>query len=54
MSKGRKNDSFMDFRGDINAQLCALVKLTNLEAAYVVSAIRTLDVSRHRNTALPQ
>jgi len=38
----------IDFAGDINAQLCNLVKLTKSESAYVASTIRNLDNSRHR------
>ena len=40
----------IDFAGDINAQLCNLVKLTKSEAAYVASTIRNLDNSRHHKT----
>ena len=42
-------DGLLDFSGDVNAQLCALFKLTKPEATYVAQTIRTLDASRHRN-----
>ena len=50
MSIGQKNDSFMDFIGDINVQLCAIVKSTKAESAYVANTIRTFDNSRHRKS----
>ena len=50
----KKAGGLIDFNGDINAQLCNLVKLTKSEAAYVASTIHNLDKSRHRKTALPQ
>ena len=44
----KKAGGLIDFSGDINAQLCTLVKLTKAESAYVANTIRTLDNSRHR------
>lgn len=41
----------LDFRGDTNAQLCQLFKLTKPEVAYVANTIRTLDASHHRKGA---
>ena len=45
----KKAGGLIDFNGDINAQLCTLVKLTKAESAYVANTIRTLDNSRHKN-----
>jgi hypothetical protein len=41
----------IDFKGDINAQLCKLFKLTKPESVYVTQTIRDLDASRHRKAA---
>lgn len=40
----------IDFKVDINAQLCKLFKLTNPESAYVTKTIRDFDASRHRKS----
>ena len=42
MCIGQKNDSLIDLAGDINAQLCTLVKLTKPETVYLAIVIRTL------------
>jgi hypothetical protein len=56
----RTAGGLIDFKDDINAQLCKLFKLTKPETAYVTKTIRTLDASRGksmrsstRNTASP-
>ncbi len=36
----------IDFDNDVNSQLCALIKLSKAESAYVVKTIRDLDNSR--------
>ena len=47
----KKAGGLIDFGGDINAQLCTLVKLTKAESAYIANTIRDLDNSRHRKPA---
>ena len=49
MSAGQKNDSLIDFSGNINVQLCATVKLTDPEFVHVSNTVCTLDISRRWN-----
>ena len=48
MSIVGNKDCLADLSGDINAQLCTLVKLSKVESAYVANTVRALDNSRHK------